>query len=1040
MDFSRPFILRPAGTFLLALGLMLVGIIAYRAMPVASMPNIEFPTVRVGVSYPGTDPETMAATVAAPLERHLGEIPGVTEMTSSSGLGSTNVALQFDLSRNVEDAARDVQGAINAAVTDLPAGMPQLPQARKFNPSSAPIIVLALTSKSETPQAIYDVADTVLAQRLSQVAGVGEVNVSGAAQPAVRIRVDPEALAAMGIGLEAVRSAISNANVLAPIGAADGQDRMVMLQVNDELRTPDDYRHITIRNNPGGTTVHLGDIAKVDSAPKASYSAAFFNGAPAVILQLTKQANANIVDTVEGVKAVIPELSRFIPADIQVDVLTDRSTTVRASVGDMLRTLGISVALVMLVVFLFLGRATPTLAAGITVPLSLAGTCVAMWASGFSINMLTLMAFAVAVGFVVDDAIVMIENIHRSIEDGKTPMQAALEGARQIGFTVMSISISLCAAFFPVIFMGGIFGRILHEFSLTLVYAIVVSTVVSLTVTPMICAHFLKHDTSGRKTLLDRAMERVMGAMLRFYATTLDIALRHRIITVLVFLSTVGLLGFMFYVSKMGDIPQDDSGFVMASTDADAAISFEQMMKSQARAATIAQADPAVESVGSSVGSTGRNASMNQGQLMISLKPVAGRGGVAIADILDRLRKSFRDVPGIAVTPMMPRDMRTGARSSRGSYQFTLWDSNFQELVQWLPKAAEAFKTVPGITDVSTDREQGAEQLSVTVNREAAAQLGVPVTNIINALSDAFAQRQVTTIYTPRNQYAAILELDPSKQRAPGDLSHIFVPSSAGVQVPLASLVNQGSGFAPVVVNHQGPFPAVTLSYNLKPGVSLQEATQGIEAAIAAAHPPENLHAEQAGDARAFATDAGNQRLLYVAALLAVYIVLGVLYESLVHPLTILSTLPSAMLGALLALNMFGMELNIIGAIGIILLIGIVKKNGIMMVDFALEAERTRGASAAQAIREACLARFRPILMTTLAAIFGALPMVIALGPGSELRRPLGVTIVAGLIVSQILTLYTTPVIYLMLDGLHRKLRPRALVAAAARPVAAPQG
>ena len=1034
MDASRPFILRPAGTFLLALGLFLVGAIAYRLMPVASMPNIEFPTVRVSASYPGSDPETMAATVAAPLERRLGEIAGVTEMTSVNALGSSRIALQFDLSRNVEDAARDVQGAINAAATDLPAG---LPQALKFNPAAAQIIVLALTSKSETPAAIYDVADTVLAQRLAQVSGVGEVSVNGAAQPAIRVRVDPEAVASMGLSLDTIRAAIGSANVLTPLGAVDGAQRMVTLQLNDELRTPDDYRKITVRTDPNGTVIRLGDIAMVESASKASYSAAFFNGAPAVLLVLTKQADANIVDTVDRVKAILPELSRWIPADIQIDILTDRSATVRASVGDMQRTLGISIALVMLVVFVFLGRATPTLAAGITVPLSLAGTCAAMWASGFSINNLTLMAFAVAVGFVVDDAIVMIENIHRSTEAGLSPMQAALAGAKQIGFTVMSISISLVAAFFPVIFMGGVGGRMLHEFALTLVYAIVVSTAVSLTVTPMICAYFLKHAPDGRKNLLDRTMNAVMGGLLRFYSVTLEGALRHRIVTMLVFLATIAATVWLLVVTTKGDIPQDDSGFLMASTDANTDVSFEEMSRLQGRAAAIVQADPAVASVGSSLGATGRNASMNQGQLLISLKPLADRGGVATPDVVDRLRKALRPVAGLAVTPVMLRDVRTGARSSRAQYQFTLWDPDLKELINWLPKAVAAFKTVDGITDVSTDREQGALQLDVTVDREAAAQLGVPVANIINALSDAFSQRQISTMYTQRNQYSVILELDPGKQRSPSDLGHIFVPSSTGQQVPLSSLVKQGNGFAPLVVNHQGPFPAVTLSYNLKPGVSLQAATQGIEAAMAAAHAPDTLHAEQAGDARAFTVDAGSQQLLIVAALLAVYIVLGVLYESLAHPLTILSTLPSAGLGALLALNLFGMELNIIGFIGVILLIGIIKKNGIMLVDFALEAERMHGLDANAAIRAACRERFRPILMTTLAAVLGALPLVLAQGPGSELRRPLGVTIVGGLLVSQVLTLYTTSVIYLLLDWLHRRLRPRALVSNAKAPASA---
>ena len=1032
MDISRLFILRPAGTFLLSAGLFLIGAIAYWAMPVASMPNVEFPTLRVGASRPGADPESMAASIAAPLERHLGEIAGITEMTSVNALGSTNISLQFDLTRNVEDAARDAQAAINAAATDLPAGLPTLPQVRKFNPAAAPVLVLALTSKTQTPAAVYDVADTVLVQRLTQVMGVGDVSVNGAAQPAIRVRVNPEAIAPMGLSLDAIRAAISNANVLTPLGAVDGKQRMITLDVNGQLTTPADYRGIIVRTTGDGGVVRLSDIATVETAPKNSYSAAFFNGEPSVLLVITKQADANVVDTVDRVKALLPALRRWIPDDIDINILTDRSATIRASITDMQRTLGLSILLVMLVVFVFLGRATPTLAAGITVPLSLAGTCAAMWASGFSINNLTLMAFAVAVGFVVDDAIVMIENIHRSIEAGVAPMRAALVGAKQIGFTVMSISISLVAAFFPVIFMGGIAGRLLHEFALTLVYAIAISTAVSLSVTPMICGHFLKREDSRKPNLLDRVVATVLGATLRFYAATLEIALRHRILTLMVFFATIGATIALFIVTPKGDIPQDDSGFLMASTEGNADISFGEMMRLQKRAAEIVLADPGIASVGSSMGATGFNATLNEGRMFISLKSLAERGRTSTPDVIDRLRKKLRSVAGLTVSIMMQRSVRTGARDSKAQYQFTLWDADLAELLQALPKAAEAMATVNGITDVSNDRAPGALQLQVSIDREMASQLGVPIANVINTLSDAFAQRQVSILYGTRNQYAVVLEIDPAKQHGPADLGRLSVPGSSGKQVPLTNLVKLVNGSAPLEINHQGPFPAVTLTYNLKPDASLQAVTKGIEAALAAAHLPDTLHAEQAGDARAFTADAGSQQLLIIAALLAVYIVLGILYESLVHPLTIISTLPSAGLGALLALQMAAMELNIIAFIGIILLIGIVKKNGIMLVDFALEAERLRGIAADQAIREACLERFRPILMTTLAAVLGALPLVLALGPGSELRRPLGVTIVGGLLVSQVLTLYTTPVIYLLLDQLHRRLRPRPLTSTVA--------
>jgi multidrug efflux pump len=708
-----------------------------------------------------------------------------------------------------------------------------------------------------------------------------------------------------------------------------------------------------------------------------------------------------------------------IPEGIDISVLSDRTTTLRASVRDMQKTLALSVVLVMLVVYLFLRRTTPTVAAGITVPLSLAGTCAAMWAAGFSVNNLTLMALAVSVGFVVDDAIVMIENMFRNLERGMAPLRAALEGARQIGFTVIAISVSLIAAFIPLLFNTSANGRLLREFSVTLAFAVAVSTVVSLTVTPMICAHFVRHAPGGPAGRLDRIVEAVMDWAVRAYAATLDVALRHRILTLLVMLATVAATVNLYIKTPKGTFPQDDTGLVIASTQAATDISFEAMAKLQQQALDIVLADPAVANVGSSVGASGWTASVNQGRMFIGLKPLAERG-LSTQRVIDRLRRSLADMRGITVYFFAARDIRGGARQGRAEYQITFWSPDFEELYAWVPKVVERLKRVPGLADVSTDRETGGLQATISLNRQAAARFGVNVQAINNALNSAFSQRQVAVLYTDRNQYRVILEVDPRYQRDPSDLNRIFVPGRDGVQVPLASVVSVTRTLAPLVVNHQGPFPAVTINYSLTPDTPLGEAQDAIRQAVAELRMPDSIRAEAAGDARAFEQEAAMQALLILAALIAVYIVLGVLYESLAHPLTIISTLPSAGLGALVALRLWGMELTVIAFIGIILLIGIVKKNGIMLIDFALEAERERGLDAARAIHEACLARFRPIMMTTFAALLGAVPLAIAVGPGSELRRPLGITIIGGLIVSQVLTLYTTPAIYLMLDRLHR--------------------
>ncbi|HEX5509761.1 MAG TPA: efflux RND transporter permease subunit [Pseudolabrys sp.] len=1021
MNFSYPFIRRPIATTLLAIGLFLVGAAAYFQLPVASLPTVEFPTISISASRPGADPNIMAATVAAPIERRLGEIAGVTEMTSVSSLGSSRITVQFDLSRSIEGAARDVQAALNAALSDLPGDLPTLPTFRKRNPAASPILILALTSKVIPASAIYDAADTVIAQRLSQVEGVADVTVAGSEQPAIRVQVDPTKLASMGLNLEDVRTAITNSNAVGPLGTFDGGTRAVTIGINDQLREPKDYDPVVVKT-VDGNVIRLTDIASITPGVRNTRSAGWYNRDPSVLLIITKQADANVIDTVDRIYDLLPELRQWIPAGLDISVLADRTQTIRASVHDMQLTLAATVCLVMMVVFLFLRRGAATIAAGITVPLSLAGTCAAMWAAGFSIDNLSLMALAVSVGFVVDDAIVMIENVFRNLENGDRPLRATLKGAKQIGFTVVSISISLIAAFIPLLFMGGIVGRLFREFSVTLAFAIAVSTVVSLSVTPMVCAYFVKQGPSPDATWLDRLVERTLERLIRFYSRTLDVVLEHRALTLIVFVAMIALTAGLYIKTPKGYFPQDDTGLIFGGTQASTDISYDAMEKLQLQAMDVVLADPAVAGLGSSVGASGFNASVNHGRLFISLKPLDQRGGLSSQQVIARLRKKLNMIPGIRVFMVPSQDLRVGGRQTDSQYQFTLWDSDINELQHWVPLVLDRVKQIPGVVDVTTDREQGGLQANIVIDRQAAARLGVRIQDIDNALNDAFSQRQISTIYTQRNQYRVILEVDPQFRRDPTDLTQLYVSGKGNTQVPLSTVAHFERSIAPLVVNHQGQFPSTTISYNLAAGMPLESAISDIQQAVAEMHLPDTLHADFAGDIQAFRQSVGAQPLLIVAALIAVYIVLGVLYESLAHPLTIISTLPSAGLGALLALQVFQTELTVIAFIGIILLIGIVKKNGIMMVDFALDGERRRGLPPARAIHDACLERFRPIMMTTLAAALGALPLVIASGPGSELRRPLGITIIGGLIVSQVLTLYTTPVIYLMLDKLHRRL------------------
>ncbi|HYC16313.1 MAG TPA: efflux RND transporter permease subunit [Pseudolabrys sp.] len=1021
MNFSAPFIRRPIGTTLMAIGLFLVGVVAYFFLPVASLPTVEFPTINITASLPGADPNIMAATVAAPLERRVGEISGVTELTSVTSLGQSRITVQFDLSRSIEGAARDVQAALNAALSDLPTDMPQLPTFRKANPSAAPILILALTSKTMQPSAIYDAADSIIAQRLSQVDGVADVTVAGSEQPAIRVRVDPARLSAMGLAMEDVRTAIANSNAAGPLGTFDGDKRGTTIGINDQLRDATEYDPLVVKT-VNGTVIRLSDIASIRPSVRNTLAAGWYNRDPSVLLIITKQNSANVIDTVDRIYALLPELRQWVPAGLDISVLTDRTQTIRASVHDMQLTLAATIGLVMLVVFLFLRRIAPTAAAGITVPLALSGTCAAMWMAGFSIDNLSLMALAVSVGFVVDDAIVMIENAFRYLERGASPLRATLQGAKQIGFTVVSISVSLIAAFIPLLFMGGIVGRLFREFSVTLAFAIAISTVVSLSVTPMICAYFVRQPPSRDATWLDRRVEGLLSRLIRFYDRTLTFALGHRALMLIVFAATIALTIGLYIKVPKGYFPQDDTGLIFGGTEASTDISFEAMKQLQQKAMEVVLADPAVAGLGSSVGANPFNASVNRGRLYISLKPLNERGNLTTLQVIGRMRNKLNQIPGIRVFMFPAQDLRAGGRQSDSQYQFTLWSADIDELQKWVPRVIDRVKELPGLVDVTSDREQGGLQANVSIDRAAASRFGVRVQDIDNALNNAFSQRQISTIYAPRNQYRVVLEVDNAYRRDPTDLSRVYVAGNNDTQVPLSAVTMVDRGIAPLVVNHQGQFPSVTITYNLAPNTAIEDATSAIEQAVAEMHIPDTIHADFAGDIQAYKQAVGAQPLLLLAALIAVYIVLGVLYESLAHPLTIISTLPSAGLGALLALQISGTELSVIAFIGIILLIGIVKKNGIMMVDFALDGERRLGLSPQRAIHDACLERFRPILMTTLSAMLGALPLVIAIGPGSELRRPLGITIIGGLLVSQVLTLYTTPVIYLLLDRLHRKL------------------
>jgi multidrug efflux pump len=1020
VNISTLFIRRPVGTVLLSVGLFIAGIAAYRALPVASLPNVDLPTISVSATQPGASPETMAATVAAPLERRIGEISGLTELTSSSRQGSATVTVQFELSRNIEDAARDVQAAISAAQADLPGNLATRPTLRKANPSAIPILILAVNSPNRRPEELYDIADLTIAARISRIEGVGDVRVGGAQQPAIRVTLDPGALAARGIGFETVRDAVARTNALEPLGFIESAGTSFTLSTGGQLVAPADYASIVLKHD-GGTVVRLGDVARIEDARASRYAAGWFNRSQSIVLLVTKTAEGNAVQMVDDIRALMPDIRRIIPPDVEISTVNDQTDGIRKSIADLELTLTASVALVTLVVFLFLRRLVPTFAAMVSVPLSLAGTVVLMWIAGFSLDNVSLLALTISVGFVVDDAIVVIENCYRNMQLGLRPAEAALAGARQIGFTIVSISLSLVAAFIPLLFTGGVIGKILQEFGWTLTFAILVSAVVSLTLTPMISGRFMRRPPRPGETWLDRRVEPVLGGLARAYDRSLDFALRHRWLMLSTVFIVLALSVMSFMVMPKGLIPRGDPTLALGFTRLAPDASFEKLLETQRQVSDVVLGDPDIVSIFSAVGGNSPFGGNSVGRFYMTLKPDTAREATAL-EIVDRLREKMRTaVPGAEIT-MFPADgPRQGGRGALASYQITLWSPNLADLDVWTPRVVEAVRAVPGIADVNSDREPGGPELRIEVDRVKAARLGVSMRSVNAALNNAFSERQISTIYGDRNQYRVILETEPVLQRDPGALDRLYVAGIGGAQIPLSAFARITTAAAPLEVNHQGQFPSSTVSFNLTEGTTLDQVLNGAFDRIARLHMPDGIAVQAAGDALTQQEQSWQMPLLILAALLSVYIVLGILYEDLVHPLTILSTLPSASLGALFVLHAAGAEFTIIALIGMILLIGIVKKNGIMLVDFALEAERRLGLPAEEAIRHACRDRFRPILMTTLAAMLGALPLVLAEGPGSELRIPLGLTIIGGLAVSQMLTIYTTPVIYLFLDKLRRK-------------------
>jgi len=1010
MNISAPFIRRPVGTALLTVAVALAGWVAYLQLPVAPLPQVDFPSINIQASLPGASPEIMAASVAAPLERQLGHIAGVNEMTSASYLGSTSITLQFDLSRNIDGAARDVQAAINAARANLPANLPSNPTYRKVNPADAPIMILALTSDVYDRGQLYDAASTIMQQRLLQIQGVGQVNIGGSSLPGVRVDVNPTRLNSAGLSLEDVRLMLGRQNANLPKGQlADGNTTADIL-ANDQLLKAADYRPLIVSYRHGAA-VRLSDIANVQDAVENVRAAGFLNGKPSIPLVVFRQPGANIIETVDRVHAALPSLKASMPAAIHVGVVLDRTITIRASVREIERTLLIAIALVILIVFLFLRSPRAILIPAVVVPVSLIGTFGVMYLCGYSIDNLSLMAMTISTGFVVDDAIVVIENITRYLEQGMSPQEAALRGAREVGFTVLSISLSLVAVFLPILLMGGIVGRLFREFAVVLSTAILVSLVVSLTTTPMMCARLLRHRRPEDHGRVYRASENFFIWLLRAYERSLTAVLRHPAITLVVLLLTIAVNIYLFVIVPKGFFPQQDNGTVFGGIQGAQDASFPAMQAAAARIVNLVKEDPAVANVTAFTG----GGAANSGFIYMALKPLEERQ-LNASQFINRLRPKLSVVRGASVFVQAGQDLRIGGRQSSAQYQYTIQSDNLEDLVKWGPILLQRLKKLPGFTDVNSDQQNDGLQASLVYDRATAARLGISSQLMDNTLYDAFGQRQVSTMYTALNQYHVVMEVDPQFWQSPAGLDTMYLRTTNGPVIPLNALAHFETTTAPIAVNHQGQFPSVTLSFNLVPGTALSDAVQAIEEMQQTIGLPGRIHGSFSGTLQAFQASLASEPFLILAAVLAVYIVLGILYESYIHPITILSTLPSAGVGAVLALLLFRTDLSVIALIGILLLIGIVKKNAILMIDFALAAERDEGKTSRDAIFQACLLRFRPILMTTMAALFGALPLVLSNSTGSELRRPLGITIVGGLIMSQILTLYTTPVVYLYLD------------------------